>query len=79
MTDVPTHAETVEDDAVNATVHEGFETAADAVGHRVADAAQDRVLEVLRQGQPGITAVDGLLPLERAVPLSRAGHGMLAR
>ncbi len=31
MTDATTHAEAVEDDAVNAAVHEGIETAADAV------------------------------------------------
>ena len=31
MTDATSHAEAVEDDAVNAAVHEGFETAADVV------------------------------------------------
>lgn len=31
MTDASTHAEAVEDDAVNAKVHEGFESAADTI------------------------------------------------
>ena len=62
MTDVPTHAETVEDDAVNATVHEGFETAADTVDdgpeHHPGDHWTDIKFVYLALALAAITAIE---------------------
>jgi cytochrome c oxidase subunit 4 len=62
MTDVPTHAETVEDDAVNAKVHEGFEAAADIVDHGPDDHPgehwSDLKFVYLALALAGITAVE---------------------
>jgi cytochrome c oxidase subunit 4 len=62
MTDVPTHAEAVEDDAVNAKVHEGFEAAADAIDHGPDDHPGDHWTDLkfvyLALGLAAITAIE---------------------
>ena len=62
MTDATTHAEAVEDDAVNAKVHAGFEEAADKVDHGPDDHPGEHWTDLkfvyLALGLAAITAIE---------------------
>lgn len=58
MTDATTHAEAVEDDAVNAKVHAGIESAAEAADHGSGEHWSDLKFVYLALGLAAITAVE---------------------